>query len=52
MCVYIEYGKKESRKVTLSVWRPKLETIDDVLELRAVDQVTILLRSELLFFLS
>jgi hypothetical protein len=52
MCVHLEYGNKKSRKVTLSVWRPKLETIDNVLGLRAVEEVTILLQSELLFFLS
>jgi len=39
ICVHIEYGNKKSRKATLSVWRPKLFTIDDVLELRAVEEV-------------
>ncbi|KAF2788653.1 hypothetical protein K505DRAFT_255056 [Melanomma pulvis-pyrius CBS 109.77] len=39
VCVHIEYGNKESRKATLSVWRPKLLTTDDGLELRAVEGV-------------
>jgi hypothetical protein len=39
VCVHIEYGNMESRKATLSVWRPKLFTTDDGLELRAVEEV-------------
>lgn len=39
VCVHIEYGNKESRKATLSVWRPKLIDTDDGLELRAVEGV-------------
>ena len=39
VCVHIEYGNKESRKATLSVWRPELVTTDDRLELRAVEEV-------------
>jgi hypothetical protein len=37
--LYIKYGDQESRKATLSVWRPKLVTTDDGLELRAVEEV-------------
>ena len=39
VCVHIEYGNKELRKATLSVWRPELATTDDGLELRAVEEV-------------
>ncbi|OWY42261.1 hypothetical protein AALT_g11983 [Alternaria alternata] len=39
VCVHIEYGNKESRKATLSVWRPELVTTDDELVLQAVEGV-------------
>lgn len=34
----IEYGKKESRKATLSIWRPRLFETTNGLELRAVEE--------------
>jgi hypothetical protein len=48
VCVNIEYGNQESRKATLSVWRPNLFTTDDGLELRAVEGVA----DEVGFYLS
>jgi hypothetical protein len=39
VCVHIEYGNKESRRATLSIWRPKMFTTDEGLELRAVEGV-------------
>jgi hypothetical protein len=39
VCLDIEYGKKESRKATLSIWRPQLLETADGLELRAVEEV-------------
>jgi hypothetical protein len=35
----IEYGRKESREATLSVWRSQLHHTDDGVELRVVDEV-------------
>ena len=35
----IEYGRKESRVATLSVWRSQLHYTDDGVELRVVDEV-------------
>lgn len=36
----IEYGKKASRKATLSVWRPRLTNTADGLELSSVEEVS------------
>lgn len=35
----IEYGRKESREATLSVWRSQLHHADDGVELRVVEEV-------------
>jgi hypothetical protein len=39
VCLDIEYGKKASRKATLSIWRPQLFHTADGSELRAVEVV-------------
>ncbi|KAF2621118.1 hypothetical protein BU25DRAFT_443956 [Macroventuria anomochaeta] len=36
----VEYGKQQSRKATLSIWRPQLFETADGLELRAVEEAT------------
>lgn len=39
VCLHIEYSNKESRKATLSIWRPQLFDTPDGAELRAVEVV-------------
>jgi hypothetical protein len=39
VCLDIEYGKNESRKATLSIWRPQLFDVDSRREWRAVKVV-------------
>jgi hypothetical protein len=39
VCLDIEYGKNESRKATLSIWRPQLFDVDSRREWRTVEVV-------------